>query len=148
LGGAANYYDPGTLCRGNTLISPYTDKEYQPKNYYFTDAISDNSVKFIDERDKEKPFFMYVAYTTAHWPMQAPENEIEKYKGKYDAGYEVIRKERFERMQDLGLVPKNSKLSEPDAEVTTWANETEKPAMARRMETYAAMISVMDSGIG
>ena len=76
--GASNYYDPGTLCRDNQLITPYTDAEYPSKDYYFTNAISDNSVQYLKKRDKEKPFFMYVAYTAAHWPMQAPEKEILK----------------------------------------------------------------------
>ena len=148
--GAANYYDPGSLCRGNQVISPYNDKKYQPKEYYFTNAISDNTVQFIKERDKQKPFFMYVAYTTAHWPMQAPENEIQKYKGRYDAGYESIRAQRFAKMKKLGVVANNIQLSPPDSAAVTpsWANEKNKPAMARRMETYAAMIDVMDQGIG
>src|SRR5690606_4021425 len=53
LMGAANYFDPGSLCRGNTFISPFTDPMYRPEQYYFTDAISDNSVQFIREHDKE-----------------------------------------------------------------------------------------------
>jgi len=148
--GAANYYDPGSLCRGNQLISPYTDKEYQPKQYYFTNAISDNSVQFIKDRDQSKPFFMYVAYTAAHWPMQAPESEVAKYKGKFDEGYEAIRDKRFARMKKLGVVDKSIQLSPPDSLAVTpsWKNEKYKPAMARRMETYAAMIDVMDQGIG
>jgi len=149
--GAANYYDPGTLCRDNHLVSPYKDTGYSAKQgqYYFTDAVSDNSVKFIQERDPSKPFFLYVAYTSAHWPMQAPEKEIQKYKGRYDKGYDAIRKERYARMQRLGLLKNGMSLSPPDEEVTpAWEEETNRPAMARRMETYAAMIDIMDQGIG
>lgn len=144
--GAANYYDPGTLCRNNTLITPFTDQEYQPSSYYFTDAISDNSVKYIQERDKQKPFFMYVAYTAAHWPMQAPESAINKYKGVYDKGWDAIRTQRFAKMKRLGVLDANAELSPADND--TWEKEPNKPAMARRMETYAAMIDVMDQGIG
>jgi arylsulfatase A-like enzyme len=86
--GAANYFDPGYLTRGNTLVNTTNDPEYHPEHYYFTDAISDNSVKFIKERDKSKPLFMYVAYTAAHWPMQAPNAAIAKYKGRFDKGWE------------------------------------------------------------
>ncbi|HVW62160.1 MAG TPA: arylsulfatase [Puia sp.] len=147
--GAANYYDPGALCRDNRLISPYRDPAYSPAQYYFTNAISDNSVKYIQERDKTKPFFMYVAYTTAHWPMQAPEEEIRKYKGRYDSGYTAIRAGRYRRMQALGLVSGGMPLSPPDTGVKPrWEDETNKPAMARRMETYAAMVDIMDQGIG
>lgn len=146
--GAANYYDPGTLCRDNNLINPYIDSAYHPEHYYFTDAISDNSVKFIQERDADKPFFMYVAYTTAHWPMQAPEKEIEKYKGKYNEGYEAVREARLKRMKALGIIDGDEQLSPPDEGVRKWPEEKNKPAMERRMETYAAMIDVMDQGIG
>jgi arylsulfatase len=144
--GAANYYDPGYLCRDNTLVNTTNDPEYHPEHYYFTNAISDNSVKFIKERDKSKPMFMYVAYTAAHWPMQAPPEEIAKYKGRFDKGYEELRKERLERMKKLGVVKADEALSPFDGK--PWADEKNKPAMLRRMETYAAMIDIMDQGIG
>jgi len=146
LKGAANYYDPGTLTRGNKLISAYNDPEYTPKQYYFTNAITDNAVKFIDKDNGEKPFFMYVAYTAAHWPMQAPAQEIKKYAGKYNVGWEKIRQERLVKMKKLGVIGKNIDLSPLDTH--PWAQEKHKKAMERRMETYAAMITIMDRGIG
>src|SRR5438128_1258155 len=88
------YFDPGSLCRDNTLISPFADLEYVPATYYYTDAISDHAVRFISDHalgHAEKPFFMYVAYTAAHWPMHALPKDIAKYKGKYDGGYEIGR---------------------------------------------------------
>ncbi|MBE9663978.1 arylsulfatase [Mucilaginibacter myungsuensis] len=144
--GAANFYDPGYLTRDNKLINTTNDPEYKPANYYFTDAVSDNSVKFLKEHKTEKPFFMYVAYTAAHWPVQAPESEIAKYKGRFDKGYEALREERMVRMKKLGVIPPDQKLSPYDGK--KWADEEDKPAMLRRMETYAAMIDVMDQGIG
>jgi len=144
--GAANYYDPGYLCRDNTQINTTNDPEYKPASYYFTDAVSDNSVKYLKESDKNKPFFMYVAYTAAHWPMQAPEAAIAKYKGRFDKGWEASRKERIERMKKLGVIKQDEELSPFDGK--PWADEKEKPAMLRRMETYAAMVDIMDQGIG
>ncbi len=144
--GAGNFYDPATLCRGNNLISPYNDPEYHPKDFYFTNAITDNAIKYLQEAPDQKPFFMYVAYTAAHWPMQAPETEIQKYKGKFSAGWDVLRHERLKREKELGLVDPRTNLSPLDTH--PWAEETDKPAMERRMETYAAMISIMDGGIG
>jgi arylsulfatase A-like enzyme len=144
--GAANYFDPGYLTRGNTLVNTTNDPEYHPEHYYFTDAISDNSVKFIKERDKSKPLFMYVAYTAAHWPMQAPNAAIAKYKGRFDKGWEALRHERLERMKKLGVIKADEELSPFDGK--PWATEPDKPAMLRRMETYAAMIDIMDQGIG
>ena len=72
--GAGSFYDPATLCRGNTYITPVNDPKFKPKTYYYTDAISDNAVTFLKQHADEspdKPFFLYAAYTTAHWPMHA-----------------------------------------------------------------------------
>ena len=76
-------FDPATLCRENTLVTPVNDPEYKPETYYYTDAISDNAVSFLKEHaksDGDKPFFLYLAYTTAHWHMHALPEDIEKYK--------------------------------------------------------------------
>lgn len=146
LGGAANYYDPGTLTRGNTLISPFNDPKYKPKHYYFTRAITDNAVKYLKDDSGKKPFFMYVAYTAAHWPMQAPAAAVQKYKGKFNAGWEKLRRQRLKKEKRLGLISKNAKLS--PLRTMPWPQEKYKKAMERRMETYAAMITIMDRGIG
>ncbi|MFT6792222.1 MAG: arylsulfatase A-like enzyme [Rubritalea sp.] len=147
--GAGSFFDPWTLTRGNKPITPENDKEYQPKQYYYTDAISDNAVTFINDHKREakkNPFFMYVSYTAAHWPMHALEKDIAKYKGKYDEGYEVIRKARYEKMKKLGVI-KDWKLSPAPM---LWKDFPEKDRAweLRCMEVYAAMIDNMDQGIG
>jgi len=126
----------------------YADPEYRPEQYYYTDAISDHAARFIQQhrRDRaEEPFFLYVAYTAAHWPMHALGKDIAKYRGKYDAGYEAIRKARFERMKELGVVKPDAKLSPRAGE---WKDVRHKDWEARCMEVYAAMIDNMDQGIG
>lgn len=146
--GAGSFYDPSSLVRDNTMISPYADREYAPKAYYYTDAISDQAARFVAEhkRDHEtKPFFMYVAYTAAHWPMHALPEDISKYKGKYDGGYEPIRKARFEAMVQRGLVDPKQGMS-PQA--GDWSKVEDKRWEAACMEVYAAMIDRMDQGIG
>jgi len=146
--GAGSYYDPTTLCRQNTLITPENDSEYHPGQFYYTDALTDNVVTFLQQHQKEspdKPFFFYVAYTAAHWPMHARDQDIAKYRGKYDAGYDATRRARFERAQMLGLVRKNVELS-PDA--GDWSKIKNKAWEARCMEVYAAMVDCMDRGIG
>jgi arylsulfatase A-like enzyme len=146
--GAGSFYDPTGLCRQNTFITPENDPEYQPASYYYTDAISDNAVRFLDQHQQasaDKPFFLYVAYTAAHWPMHALEKDIAKYKGKFDAGYESIRAARFSRMKQLGVLAPDSQLTtEPDV----WSKEAHQAWEARCMEVYAAMIDNMDAGIG
>ena len=95
--GAGSFFDPNTLTRDNTFISPFDDAEYQPEEFYYTDAINDHAARFVTEHTKsspEKPFFMYMAHTAAHWPMHAKEADIAQYKGKYDAGYDAIRAAR------------------------------------------------------
>ncbi|HLY11019.1 MAG TPA: sulfatase-like hydrolase/transferase, partial [Planctomycetota bacterium] len=74
IAGGGSYYDPGTLTRDNTAISPAADPDYQPKQFYYTDAISDHAIRFVTEHRRDhsqQPFFLYVAYTAAHWPMHA-----------------------------------------------------------------------------
>jgi arylsulfatase len=147
--GAGSLFDPWTLTGENRAITPDNDTHYQSEQYYYTDAISDNAVSFIAEHQKsaaKDPFFMYVSYTAAHWPMHALEKDIAKYKGKYDAGYEAIRKARYDRMKALGVI-KDWQLSDaPQA----WKDflETDKAWELRCMEVYAAMIDNMDQGIG
>jgi len=144
--GAGSFWDPSTLVRDNKMITPPSDPEYKPdETYYYTDAISDNAARFVREHDASKPFFMYVAYTAAHWPMHARERDIAKYRGKYDDGYEAIRKSRLERMKKLGVVKADAELS-PAPE--SWSAIKDKKWEAACMEVYAAMIDSMDQGIG
>jgi len=146
--GAGSFFDPGTLTRDNTNISPFADPEYQPNEYYYTDAISDHAVRFIREHRQEqaeRPFFMYVAYTAAHWPMHAKEKDILMYRGKYDAGYESIRQARLKRLQGLGMI---DGAWEPAPTVGDWEGQAHREWEARCMEVYAAMVDSMDQGIG
>src|SRR5262245_21572665 len=129
--GAGNFYDPGTLTRDNTMISPFADAEHQPKHYYYTDALSDHAVRYIKEHHQasaDKPLFLYVAYTAAHWPMHALDEDIAKYKGKYDAGYEPIRRARYERMKKLGLISADAELTQT---VGDWSKVENKAWEAR-----------------
>ena len=148
IAGAGDYFDPGTLTRDNTMISAMADPEYRPKAYYYTDAISDHATRFVaDHRQKspERPFFLYVAYTAAHWPMHAIEEDIAKYRGKYDQGYEPVRQARLARMRRLGLVDNRWG---PGEIVGDWSKVENKSWEARCMEVYAAMVDRMDQGIG
>lgn len=149
INGAGSFWDPATLTRDNTYITPLNDPEYKPEQkWYYTDAISDNAVKYIEGHSQDAnddPFFMYVSYTAAHWPLHAPEEEIALHKGKYDKGMERVREERYERLKTMGLIDKDWQLSEP---IVLWDTLQNKDWHARNMEVYAAMISRMDKGIG
>ncbi len=146
--GAGSFWDPWTLTRDNTFITPVNDPEYQPgKKYYYTDAISNNAVMYIEEHVEEAandPFFMYVPYTAPHWPLHAPEDEIALHEGKYDNGFAPIREKRTERLKSMGLIDENWPMSEQVAE---WDTMQHKNWHVRNMEVYAAMITRMDKGI-
>ena len=146
--GAGSFFDPNTLTRDNTFVSPYADAEYQPEQYYYTDAINDHAARFVTEHAKssaQKPFFLYIAHTAAHWPMHAKDKDIAKYKGRYDAGYDAIRAARLEKMKRLKLLDEGWQIS-PQA--GAWGKVEHKQWEARCMEVYAAMVDCMDQGIG
>ncbi|MDE0571414.1 MAG: sulfatase-like hydrolase/transferase [Verrucomicrobiales bacterium] len=147
--GAGSLWDPNTLTRDNTQITPVNDLEYNPKEpWFYTDAIADQTTRYIEEHVKSKPndpFFCYVSFTAAHWPMHAREKTIAKYKGKYDAGYKIIRQKRFQKMKELGIIKKNTELSPQPWE---WGKVKEQEWEIRCMEVYAAMVEEMDQGIG
>lgn len=147
--GAGSFFDPNSLTRDNELISPFADPEYQPEVFYYTDAISDQATRFVREHHEqtgEQPFFLYVSFTAAHWPMHALPEDIAKYEGKYDAGYQAIRDARYRRMIELGVVDKESTV---DWKIPEEWKETEHLEWdILNMEVYAAMIDRMDQGIG
>lgn len=146
--GAGSFYDPATLCRNNTYITPDNDPEYKPQQFYYTDAISDNAVTYISDHYRnhaDRPFFLYVAYTSAHWPMHAPEEDIAKYKGVYDGGYAPIREQRYARAKQLGVLQRDWPMS---AGAVDWEQTEHKEWNIRCMEVYAAMVDRTDQGIG
>lgn len=150
IAGAGNFWDPNHLVRDNQAISPFADQEYQPVDtYYYTDAIADNAVKFLKDHDqdhKEQPFFMYVAFTAAHWPMQARERDIAKYKQRYAQGYQAIRDARYKKMLESGVVTKADSTLTPIKGGFEGTPDWEWEQ--RNMEVYAAMIDSMDQGVG
>ncbi len=138
--GAGSFYDPNSLCRDNEFIVPSDD-------FYYTDAISDNAVKFIEGHNTDKPFFLYLPYTAAHWPMHAKPEDIEKYKGKFNEGWDVLRKTKYKKMLEIGLIKPEWKLSEKD-NIPEWEDAELKSWYSSLMEVYAAMVDCMDQGIG
>ncbi len=146
--GAGSFFDPSSLVRDETMISPYADPLYQPATYYYTDAITDHAVRFLrDHRQqyKERPFFLYVTYTAAHWPMHALPEDIAKYQGKYAQGFQAIRQARYEKACRLGVIDSNQPLPPPALE---WEQVKDRQWEAACMEVYAAMVDRMDQGIG
>ena len=147
--GAGSFFDPNSLVRDNTLISPFADPEYRPQQFYYTDAISDHAVRFVAEHTRDhpdRPFLMYVAHTAPHWPMHAKPADLAKYRGKYDAGYDAIRAARVARMRELGLL--DSRWTVAPQRGGAWADVTDKEFELRGMEVFAAMLDCLDQGVG
>lgn len=142
--GGASYFAPKALTSGNNNVKP-------GKGFYLTDAIADTTVKYIHEQaPKKDPFFMYVAFTAAHWPLHAKPEDIKKYEGKYLTGWDNIRKTRYAKQQAMGLFDKSVKFNERDADVPAWESipEGDRALWAKRMAIYAAQIDCMDQGVG
>jgi len=140
--GAGSFYDPCSLTRDNTQIPPDSDE------FYYTDAISDNAIKFVREHDSDNPFFMYVAFTAPHWPMHALQEDIAKYKGRYAEGWDALRAERHKRMIEMGIVEEKWKITARDSDVPPWEEAEDKEWYQRRMEVYAAMVDRLDQNVG
>ena len=145
--GAGSFFDPGSLVRDNQPISPFADPEYSSTEYYYTDAISDHAVRFIKEHKTAEPFFMYVAFTAAHWPMHAKEQDIKKYRGRYAEGYTAVREARYAKMLEQGVITQANTTLWPFPENLGEHGEY-WPWDERNMEVYAAMVDCMDRGIG
>lgn len=142
ISGAGSLYDPRSLTDDNNYVAPR-------EGFYCTTDFTNYAVDRIREHDAENPFFLYLSYTAAHWPMHAPREAIEKYKGHYDQGWDEVRKSRFERMKKMGLANKEWRLTPRDSFVTPWSEDIpDKQWELANMETYAAMTSLMDKGIG
>jgi arylsulfatase len=133
-----------------------------PNGQYSTDLFTDKMISFIKaDREDKKPFFLYAAYTSPHWPLQAPSKFIEKYHGVYDIGYDSLRSLRFANLKKKGIVAPDVKLPELPAvkgnlytisnrPLLPWKalSKSEQRIEARKMEIYAGMVDNLDHNIG
>jgi len=138
LVGAGSYFEPGTLTRGETNV----DHEAREPGWYYTDAITEEACSFIARTDE--PFFLYVAYTAPHWPLHAHADDIAKYDGVFDAGWDALRNRRLRNLTEQGLLDERAQLSPRDERVPPWEHDEWQSA---RMQAYAAQIDRMDQGI-
>jgi arylsulfatase len=156
IGGAANYFNTGYMplagAKYPVIIEEDNKRWHKPDDsYYMTDEIGDHAVKFLDEQGKaSKPFFLYLTFNAPHWPLQALPEDIAKYKGRYNIGWDSLRKERLARQVALGLRDPKQPVAVRDAEVPNWDNLTydEQQLWKSKMEVYAAMVDRMDQNVG
>jgi len=121
------------------------------EDFYSTRDYTQRMIGYIEQdRAEGKPFFAYMAYTAPHWPLQAPDEAIARFKGWYDDGYEALYLRRFQALKERGRVPPDATPADPDRFSPRWSEQSDKEqALAsRRMEIYAAMVSELDRYIG
>lgn len=150
LSGATNFFTGDNTFRlnGEKWEVP---KELNGKPFYTTTAITDFAIEFVDEMaKKDDPFLMYIAYNAPHYPLQAPQDQIAKYKGRYDEGWDVLRERRHKKQIESGLLPAKWKLCPRPAHVPAWdsLSADDRKWEAARMEVFAAMVDVVDQNIG
>ncbi|HXE54669.1 MAG TPA: arylsulfatase [Tepidisphaeraceae bacterium] len=142
--GVDDYFDPFTLTEGLTPI-----ESAPPKGFYYTDAIADHAVGRIEsDATANQPFFLYVAFTAPHWPLQAPPEDIEKYKDAYKEGWDKLHLTRHAKEVELGIVDPKWQLPPREPEARAWDAAPDHEWHARRMAVYAAQIDRLDQGVG
>lgn len=143
IAGASVYYESPHLMSGNEALPP------PPKEQYLTDLWADHAASFVTELSHErKPFFLYTAFNAPHWPIQAPEEVVQKYAKRYAAGWDALREERHKKQLAMGLVSTKWPLTPRDPRVPAWDKAEDREWEIRRMAVYAAMIDRLDQGIG
>jgi arylsulfatase A-like enzyme len=149
VGGEANQYYPG-LFEGTTPVEP---PKLPEDGYTLTEDLADRAIAWVRQQKAltpDKPFFMYFAPGATHAPHHVPKQWAEKYKGKFDDGWDALREKTFARQQKLGVIPKTAELTERHAEIPAWDDMPAelKPVLARQMEIYAGFLEQTDHEVG
>ena len=151
LKGAGTHFDAKGFMVGGSRYRLDDDLVEYPVGRYSTDLYTDHLIEFIESNKNDgKPFFAYAAYTSPHWPLQVPDEYLDIYAGFYDDGYDALRTQRFESLQEAGIVPLSSTLPPRNDAVMHWEKLTrdQKRIESRKMELYAAMVDNLDDHVG
>ena len=162
--GCSNFFNPGVKARPgeglpgrkrsslrrwaieDKVIMGYTNPD---KKFYHTDAFTDYAMDRLDEyKDEDKPFVLYLPYTAPHYPLHAWPEDIAKYRGKYKIGWDKIREQRFKRMNKMGIIGPNHKLTPRASKAWDDLTKEQKDAEDLKMAVYAAMIDRVDQNLG
>lgn len=121
-----------------------------PEGFYSSDAFANRLIDQLHAKGGDKPFFALLTFTAPHWPLQAPREDVARYRGRYDEGFEALRQGRLERQEELGLVKPGTAAHAPRLPGGDWASLSpeQKRQAARDMEIYAAMVDRLDRNVG
>jgi len=150
LSGATNFFTGDNTFRLNGAEWK-VPKSHNGRPFYTTNVITDFALDFVDEATQEdKPFLLYCAFNAPHYPLQAPEEAVRKYDGRYDRGWDDLRKERHRRQLKSGLMREKWQLSPRPDHIPAWdsLSAEERQWEADRMEVFAAMVDVLDQNVG
>ena len=162
--GCSNFFNPGINARPgeglpgrkrkslrrwaieDKVIMGYTNPD---KKFYHTDAFTSYAIDRLDEyRNEDKPFVLYLPYTAPHYPLHAWPEDIAKYRGKYKIGWDEIRKQRFKRMNEMGIIGPDHKLTPRASKAWDDLSDEQQDAEDLKMAVYAAMIDRVDQNLG
>jgi arylsulfatase len=149
--GAANHFNSVGFSEGGSLYREDGEEVEYPAGTYTTELFTDQLIGFIDSQlDDGRPFLAFAAYTSPHWPLQVPDEWLDRYRGRYDDGYDVLREQNFERLKAKGILLPDAKLPPRNDAITPWdsLDAEQRRIEARKMELYAAMVENLDSHIG
>lgn len=146
IAGASHYVKPD----GNRGLTFGNDPVKAPPGFYITDAFTDYACRFVEEAlaESEKPFFLYLAYTAPHWPLQAKTEDLAKYEGKYDLGWEAISEKRLARQRAMGLIDPNWIPAPHEGPKWNHLNEDQRKIASLRMAAYAGCLDSVDQNVG
>jgi len=144
--GASNHFKPHPdklLMEGRRPVAPGDD-------FYSSDSFTDAAISYVRESKErsDDPFMLYLAFTAPHWPVHAPDEDIERYRGKYDTGWEPVRAARYARMKELGILQEECELSPLDVKPWKETDPERRQVLAHRMAIYAAMVDRLDQNVG
>jgi arylsulfatase A-like enzyme len=149
VGGETNQWYPA-LYEGTAPVEPEKSPE---EGYHLTEDMADRAIDWVRQQKSlmpDKPFFMYFAPGATHAPHHVFTEWTDKYKGRFDAGWDALREETFARQKELGVIPPEAELTERPAEIPAWdeVEDEMKPVLARQMEVYAAFLEHTDHHVG
>ena len=150
--GGGVYFADTLKVRPNVFFVDGDRRIEPPEDLYVTETFTTEAIEFVEEsvRQDRRPFFLYLAHIAPHWPLQAKPEDIAKYRGRYDAGWDVVRDQRFDRQKKFGLLPSDIELSPRHPLARAWDDvpEADRRELAHRMEIYAAQVDCIDQNVG
>ncbi|QBR04238.1 arylsulfatase [Paraburkholderia pallida] len=149
LAAETSYFHPDRMMEGNQLAAA----DSYPEGYFATDDYTDRAIGWLSEHRSSAPdkaFFLYLAFQAPHTPLQAKPEDLARYRGRYDAGWDSMRAQRFSRQREMNLLEPNAELPPRNPGVPAWDElpEDQRALFARYMEVYAALVDNVDQNVG